>query len=54
MRKAGMNDPPTAEQLDRMYRGIEADLLTAISDFGVDELNQMIAATKAIRARRPS
>jgi hypothetical protein len=41
--KAGVSDPPTSKQLRRM----------AVHDFGVEELNQMIAAAKAIRARRP-
>jgi hypothetical protein len=51
--KAGVSDPPTSKQLRRMYETLEASLMMAVHDFGVEELNQMIAAAKAIRARRP-
>lgn len=52
MQAAGVSDPPTKEQLDAMYRAIETRLMETVADFGVDELNQMIAAANAIRARR--
>jgi hypothetical protein len=44
--------PFAAQQSDRMYTDLEAELLRAVSDFGVDELTQMLDAAEAIRRTR--
>jgi hypothetical protein len=46
------NRPLATQQTDRMYAALEAELLRAVSDFGMDELTQMLDAAEAIRRTR--
>jgi hypothetical protein len=41
--------PPAA---DRVYADLEAQLIRAVSDFGFEELSQMIDVAEAIRRTR--
>jgi hypothetical protein len=51
-----MNDTagryPFAQQTDTRYAELETQLLEAVADFGVEELNQMLDAAKALRRVR--
>ena len=42
----------TQEPIDRSYADLEAELVRAVADFGLDELTQMLDAAEAIRRSR--
>jgi hypothetical protein len=48
------SDRPTAGQstADHSYADLEAQLLRAVSDFGLQELNQMLDVAEVIRRSR--
>jgi hypothetical protein len=47
------NSPFVAsKQPDRIYADLETELLNAVSDFGIDELTQMLDVAEAIRRTR--
>lgn len=48
------SDNPLAIQkaADQLYADLEAEVVNAISDFGLDELKQMVDAAEAIRRVR--
>ncbi len=37
---------------DQLYAALEAELVSAVADFGVDELKQMVDTAEAIRRVR--
>ncbi len=39
-------------QTDRVYAELETQLLKAVSDFGIDELTEMLDVAEAIRRTR--
>jgi hypothetical protein len=42
----------TQEVSDQRYSDLEAELVDAVADFGLDELKQMVDAAEAIRRVR--
>jgi hypothetical protein len=48
------SDRPSAGQLaaDHVYAELEAQLMRAVSDFGLQELNQMLDVAEVIRRTR--
>jgi len=42
----------TQQQTDGLYADLEAQLVRAVADFGLDELSQMLDAAEAIRRTR--
>jgi hypothetical protein len=48
------SDPPsvTPQRADGPYAGLELQLLNAISDFGTEELGQLLDVVEAIRRLR--
>ena len=42
----------TPKPADQRYADLEAQLVMAVSDFGLDELTQMLDAAEAIRRAR--
>jgi hypothetical protein len=50
----GSRDNPLVMQkaADQLYADLEAELVSAVADFGVDELKQMVDTAEAIRRVR--
>ena len=42
----------TQQHTDHLYLDLEAQLVRAVADFGIDELAQMLDAAEAIRRTR--
>ena len=46
------SDRPAVGSTEQGYEELEAELMRAVSDFGHEELNQLIDAAEAIRRTR--
>jgi hypothetical protein len=45
-------DEPMENAADQLYADLEAELVDAVADFGVDELRQMVDTAEVIRRMR--
>ena len=50
---AGRDSPLVMQKAaDQLYAALEAELVSAVADFGLDELKQMVDTAEAIRRVR--